>query len=453
MKRLFYSLLIFVSALPLQAQIQNGSFENWSSGEPVGWFTNNIPQLSAYPVTQSSFSHSGSSSLKGEVVEVDAGGQQFPYAPNLASGDENNNYFPFHSTPDVIKGLYNFQPVGGDGLQASIVIGTGSTALGSGQVTTYTPTGAGWHDLVFNMYYADTVNTPTVIYIFVTIIPPPGGTNPHIGSVFYLDDFPKVTLIKPAEEAEAQSQLVFISGETDTIKWNSGGTEYVDIAYSVDEGASYTNIVQNYSGSEDKYLWNVPDNITPTRKAKIKVTDADNGVEVHSINFTIKPWQLSRIVNDELELYEPNQDGWVFENGGTNMWPISWWSQFSYVGIDPYTQIRYPFGYPFNIANPWDFPDWPLFVEVFDTTQCYVSAQFGLYNTTAEDVWPAIDGRNYNGSCFGFSVTSLLAFYYKSELQSAFPGVGSFNRLYELALNDARRKIINNFYIQAVRAG
>ena len=143
MKRLFYSLLIFVSALPLQAQIQNGSFENWSSGEPVGWFTNNIPQLSAYPVAQSSFSHSGSSSLKGEVVEVDAGGQQFPYAPNLASGDENNNYFPFHSTPDVIKGLYNFQPVGGDGLQASVVIGTGSTALGSGQVTTYTPTGAG----------------------------------------------------------------------------------------------------------------------------------------------------------------------------------------------------------------------------------------------------------------------------------------------------------------------
>ena len=455
MKRLFYSLLIFVSALPLQAQIQNGGFENWSSGEPVGWFTNNIPSLSAYPVTQSSISHSGSSSLKGEVVGVDVGGQQYPYAPSVSSGDMNANYFPFHSIPDLIRGYYNFQPVGGDGLQASILIGNQSTVMGAGEVITYAPTGTGWHELDFHMYYADTVSTPTLIYVYFTIVPPPGGNSQHIGSTFYIDDLPKVTLIKPAEEPVESftAQTVFISGETDTIKWNSGGAEHVDIEYSVDNGATYQNIASNYPGDSSRYFWKVPSSITPTRKAKIRLTDSYSGREVESINFTIKPWQLTRFMGtDGLELFEPNQDGWNFSNLKSNVWPESWWTRFNYVypvrGTDPYTGDYYPwYNVSFAAANPEDFPDWELFVDVFGTSACYFSSQ--VYNGLATTRWGGLIlgiKSNWGGSCFGFAISSLLGFYHKGELLAKFPDIASFTDLYNVPLDTNSAYLVNHYF-------
>ncbi len=453
MKRFLCSAVILLFAFPLTAQILNGGFENWASGEPAGWFTNNIAQLSAYPITQSSFSHSGASSLKGEVVSVDVGGQPYPYAPSLSSGDLNANYFSFHSKPAVIKGYYNFQPMGGDGLQASIIIANESTVLAAGEVLTFTPTGPGFQELVFNMIYADTVSQPSLIYIFFTIVPPAGGNNPHIGSVFYLDDLPKVTLIKPAEEADLPSQTVFISGETDTIKWNSGGAEYVNIAYSIDEGASYQNISTNYPGDSSRYFWNVPGSIDPTRKAKIRLTDSYSGREVQSINFTIKPWQLTRLTaGDELELFEPNEDGWNFSNARSYIWPPSWWSQFNYVypvrGTDPNTGEYYPwYNASFASADPEDFPDWELFVDVFGTSACYLAPR--AYNELATTRWGGLIfgiKSDWGGSCFGFAISSLLAFYHKGELLNKFPEIGNFTDLITVPLDNFSSYIVNYYF-------
>jgi hypothetical protein len=445
MKRLFYYLLIIVSALPLQAQILNGDFESWGNGEPANWNTNNAEQLSAYPITQSTFVHNGSYSLKGEVVGVEAGGQTVPYPPSLSAGNMNQSYFSFSSKPDVIRGYFHFEPVGGDGFQSNIIIGTQSTVIAAGELVTYAPTGAGYHELVYYMNYIDTVTQPTLIIMNFSIVPPPGGTLAHIGSVFYLDDLPKVTLIKPAEEVDLVTQTVFISGETDTIKWNSGGAEYVDLEYSVDNGASYNSIFTGYPGDSSRYFWKVPSDITPTRNAKIRLTDTYSGREVKSITFTIKPWQLTRYTgSNELELFEPNQDGWSFANSDTSMWPGDWYGQFDYqFGTDPHTDFDYPYEEPFLTAQSSDFCDWPLFVDVFGESQCYYGGI--IYRGDAEDFWGGIK-KKWGGSCFGFSATSLLAFYHKSALLSRFPGIGSFGDLHNVGKNDSTRKAINHFY-------
>jgi hypothetical protein len=436
----FAALLSF----PVQAQILNGGFENWVSGEPLNWFTNNSQELSAYPITQSSFAHGGTSSLKGEVIGIDINGQTVPYPPYLLAGDTSGNYFPYTSKPEVIKGYYHFESVEGDGITANIFLFNDQYLIAVSEFTTYTSTGPGFYEMTFNMAYLDTVAVPDRIEFVFQVVS--SGINTHIGSVFYIDDFPKVTLIKPAEAAGdfPIEQPVFISGETDTIKWSSGGAEYVNIEYSLDDGASYNTVVINYPGDSSRYFWHVPDNLK-TRKAKIQITDSELGNDVKSINFTIKPWQLTRIdASGELELFKPEQDGWNFENGD-DMWPPSWYQQFDYqFGDDPITDLQYPYEEPFLFAKSSDFCDWPLFVEVFDTSQCFY---FGLiYRSDAESYWGSIKS-DWGGSCFGFSVTSLLGFYHKSDFLNLFPDIGNFTDLYNVALDNDTRKAINNIFI------
>jgi hypothetical protein len=84
----FFALLF---ATPLVAQIPNAGFENWTSGNPDDWLTNNVPTLVA-PVTQETPSYSGTYALRGEVLTF-AGS---PYAPVLASTDMSANGFPYH---------------------------------------------------------------------------------------------------------------------------------------------------------------------------------------------------------------------------------------------------------------------------------------------------------------------------------------------------------------------
>jgi hypothetical protein len=181
--------------------------------------------------------------------------------------------------------------------------------------------------------------------------------------------------ITPGDEEPQEAgseQLVFIAGEKDTIKWESGGAMNVDIKYSVDDGATYDPIVSNYPGDSSRYFWNVPAELL-TRKAKIKVVESQNtSNEIESINFMIKPWQLTRLdAGNNLELFEPNEDGWNFSNIPNNIWPQSWWEQFDYSGIDPIAGEDYPGWFPFFNAESSVFPDWPLFVDVFGQVNCY----------------------------------------------------------------------------------
>ena len=453
-------LLLIMSTVSMFAQILNGGFEQWTMGEPDYWLSNNIdePEIIATPITQSSFAHDGSWALKGEVVGVKIQGQIIPVAPILQSGNKSIAWFPYSGKPDKVRGYYNFHSVGGDGFIANVFLLSSGNPVAVSGVTNYSSTAPGYHELIFYLNYIDTVSVPDAMQLIFQIGPAPGEMFANVGSEFHIDHFPKMLLIKPPGEPEdsGTENLVFIAGEVDTIKWDAGGVLNIDIKYSTDSGTNYQTIVNNYPGDSSRYFWRVPESLL-TRTGKIKILEHGNpSNELESIEFTIKPWQLTRIdANDELQLFEPNQDGWSFENSEGNMWPESWWQQFSYKppALDPYTNAIYPDIEPFRSALQRNFPDWSLFVDVFTVERCYISVADKSYRASALNWWTVADGRNWVGSCFGFSASSLAAFYFKDLLLSEYPEIGEFNRLYSLSLNDDRRKVINEFYISQYELG
>jgi hypothetical protein len=239
---------------------------------------------------------------------------------------------------------------------------------------------------------------------------------------------------------------VMIAGEVDSIKYENWTGE-VNLYYSIDNAASFELIDSNYTNPEGIYYWDVPDSLLTT-EARIKIVDALDSTSISfSEQFYIKPWQLSRIrvvgLNDEFELYEPDQDGWSFCNCGFNQWPSTWWNQFDYQsGNDPFTNQSYPQSSPFDSAASSDFPDWPLFVDVFGVEGCYIESNNQLnYRSAATSFWGSNKG-NWGGSCAGFSVTSLMGYYHRSDLNQY---IGFFNNLFDFGLNDDARYVNNVF--------
>ncbi len=67
----FFSLLFLVTQA--FSQVPNGGFEQWTNGEPDGWYTNNFPDINFVTVTQTNDSHSGTSALRGEAITTNTG--------------------------------------------------------------------------------------------------------------------------------------------------------------------------------------------------------------------------------------------------------------------------------------------------------------------------------------------------------------------------------------------
>lgn len=69
-------------------------------------------------------------------------------------------------------------------------------------------------------------------------------------------------------------------GKEYPIKWNSNNIQFVNIDYSIDNGATWISIAQNYQ-SNGLYNWTVPN--TPSSQALMKITNAD----------TLTVWDIS----------------------------------------------------------------------------------------------------------------------------------------------------------------
>ncbi len=244
---------------------------------------------------------------------------------------------------------------------------------------------------------------------------------------------------------------IVIAGEKDTIKYVHQ-TGNINIYYTTDRGNGFVPIVSDYSSDDNQYIWDVPETLL-TRRAYLKIVDSEDTLSffhkiAYSQIFKIKPWQLTRVdENGEFELFEPDQDGWAFCNCGRNIWPKTWWQQFDYQnGTDPFTGTSYPNKTPFDSAKSSKFTDWPLFVNTFGISQCYNSVSNASYNSRALTKWFSYQ-TNWNGSCYGFSVSSLLYFYEKPVFLRDYPGLDDAQSLSWVPLNDSSRKIINLFQL------
>ena len=252
---------------------------------------------------------------------------------------------------------------------------------------------------------------------------------------------------------------VWVAGETDTIRWVGHeffGIDSVTISYSTNYqngGGSFSQIVAGYPADSTKFAWQIPDDILSTQ-CVISIEDAQNFlIYDESPVFSVKPYILTR---DSSGLYEPfrmYQDSWQFANRGSNMWPRDWWMQFDYAnGTDPNTGQRYPprfITWPLN-ADSSDFPDWPLFVRVFGTAQCYLSFNPDIYRPSAVDFWGATKGK-YGGSCAGFAGTSFLAFDMKDEFINRFQ-IPPFGDLFQVSLSDDIRRAVNEGWVYELGA-
>ncbi len=166
------TLLLVLAASMAWTQVVNGGFENWTSGGPVGWTTDNVPGMYT-PVTQSTTSHSGSYSLQGTVVSYASMGVP-PVASSLSSvGARYAN----------LTGFYRGSFIGGDSLVVAVLMNHQGLTIGGGAFTTGANAGTFTGFTVPLEYISG--DTPDTCYILLGM----GYVDaPHIGSTFLLDD-------------------------------------------------------------------------------------------------------------------------------------------------------------------------------------------------------------------------------------------------------------------------
>ncbi len=130
---------------------------------------------------------------------------------------------------------------------------------------------------------------------------------------------------------------------------------------------------------------------------------------------------------------------WQFGNSGANMWPQSWWQQFSYCYPNSPCEVFC------ILCQSSSFPNWDLFVSAIGEDQAYFDPPPGevTYRPSALAEWEALRGA-WTGSCFGFAAGSSLFFDDLLEVGTVFPGYSSLN---EVPLSGDSRSLINKLYL------
>jgi len=165
-------------ALPLAAQsIPNAGFEMWMDGNPIGWWTDNIPGLFE-PVVQTSNAHEGSSAAIGTVLDFSGN----PYIPILAAGSDATG-FPINFRPEALHGWYMFESDSGDDFSVTFALMNNQMGIGAG--TFYSPVVRSvYTEFVANVFYylPDIPDSAGILFLIAS------SSQAHIGSSFTVDD-------------------------------------------------------------------------------------------------------------------------------------------------------------------------------------------------------------------------------------------------------------------------
>ncbi len=181
MKKLLLTCLIIVSALSRsQSQnVLNPGFENWTSGDPDYWLTNNF--VGAICVTQSSDAHSGSSSARAEIIDFSG----TPYTPVLSS--DSTYGFPVSQAFTTLEFWYKLNSVSNDAIEMfAFVYDAAHSVIAYSGGFIGTPTNTYAH-AAFPIAYTGTGPANCLIY-FTCVDTSAGSTGTHIGTYFLVDD-------------------------------------------------------------------------------------------------------------------------------------------------------------------------------------------------------------------------------------------------------------------------
>jgi len=156
------------------AQIPNPGFEQWTAGNPDGWYANNIPGFFV-TVTQSSNRHSGSFSA--QLAVVDFGGS--PISPFLFS------VFPVSQRHATLTFWVEFTSLSGDGAAVEVLLYNNQTPIGAGYGETFAS--QPWELATVDIDYFST-EIPDSCYIWFFVTGDSLGNDPHVGSAARIDD-------------------------------------------------------------------------------------------------------------------------------------------------------------------------------------------------------------------------------------------------------------------------
>jgi hypothetical protein len=161
-----------------QNPIPNPGFENWTGTEPDGWATNNVTGF-AQPVQQSSTSHSGSSSVKAEVVSYFGS----PWPAWLWAGTGGFG-FPVSQRHASLTGYYQFQQMAGDMVYINATMYKNGAGIGAGVFFTGVQT-TSWTPFNIDIFYF-TGEVPDTAWIFIEVYDTTG--NPTVSHSYGLVD-------------------------------------------------------------------------------------------------------------------------------------------------------------------------------------------------------------------------------------------------------------------------
>lgn len=163
------------------AQIPNSGFENWTLGDPDGWVSTNVPEISLVNVSQTTDKHSGVLALRGDVVNF----MGAPLAPIIQSGPDATG-FPISERYHFFELYYKFTSVGGDKFSVNVAFEKEGSPIAQGAVALPATVG-NYTWLSVPMAYT-TEEVPDLAIIQLSITGPNTGPDVHVGSVMYIDD-------------------------------------------------------------------------------------------------------------------------------------------------------------------------------------------------------------------------------------------------------------------------
>lgn len=183
MKIILFTLItaFFCVSVAAIAQIPNSGFENWTSGDPDGWATSNVPQAGLINITQTTDKHSGAYALRGEVVDFFG----TPMGPVIQSGPAATG-FPISEQYHSFELYYKFTSVGGDKFSVNIGLEKAGSPVAQGAVALPSTVGSYIHLTVPLTYF--TADVPDLAIIQISITGPVTGSDYHLGSVMFVDD-------------------------------------------------------------------------------------------------------------------------------------------------------------------------------------------------------------------------------------------------------------------------
>ncbi|MFZ1461706.1 MAG: T9SS type A sorting domain-containing protein [Ignavibacteria bacterium] len=151
-----------------------------------------------------------------------------------------------------------------------------------------------------------------------------------------------------------------------------------------------------------------------------------------------------------IESFKVKKNGFRFgnsesSNGEPILWNSSWYSQFHY--------FYPPYPITFSLFNSSDYPDWPLFTNVYGRNKCYsyylkpgniLDSSFLRKSVKKwRDIIYNPAASRWRGACMGMAASSLLAFYKNALFYNQFPIINNVENIYDLSPSSGISKIVN----------